>query len=134
MAEFIMKEITKLEKEKYEISSKALTFEEIGNDIYYKAKEILDKYHIPYERRQADIFTKYDYQYYDYIIIMDDENKYYIDRIVEDKDNKIYKLLSFMGLSRDVSDPWYTRDFEKAYDDIYKGCNAFYDYLKRKGE
>ena len=132
MAEYIMKDIVKKnhKEDEYEIYSKALTYEEIGNDIYYKSKEILDKYHIPYNKRQASIFTKYDYDYYDIIIIMDDENKYYLNRIVEDKDNKVFKLLSFLNKTRDVSDPWYTRDFETAYDDIINGCNALYKYLE----
>ena len=132
MAEYIMKDIVKKnhKEDEYEIYSKALTYEEIGNDIYYKAKEILDKYHIPYDKRQASIFTKYDYDYYDIIIIMDDENKYYINRIIEDKNNKVFKLLSFLNKTRDVSDPWYTRDFEKAYDDILNGCNALYKELE----
>lgn len=132
MAEYIMKDIVKKnhKEDEYEIYSKALTYEEIGNDIYYKAKEILDKYHIPYDKRQASIFTKYDYDYYDIIIIMDDENKYYLNRIVEDKNNKVFKLLSFLNKTRDVSDPWYTRDFEKAYDDILNGCNALYKELE----
>ena len=132
MAEYIMKDIVKKnhKEDEYEIYSKALTYEEIGNDIYYKSKEILDKYHIPYNKSQASIFTKYDYDYYDIIIIMDDENKYYINRIIEDKDNKVFKLLSFLNKTRDVSDPWYTRDFETAYDDIINGCNALYKYLE----
>ena len=132
MAEYIMKDIVKKnhKEDEYEIYSKALTYEEIGNDIYYKAKEILDKYHIPYDKRQASIFTKYDYDYYDIIIIMDDENKYYINRIIEDKNNKVFKLLSFLNKTRDVSDPWYTRDFETAYDDIINGCNALYKELE----
>ena len=132
MAEYIMKDIVKKnhKEDEYEIYSKALTYEEIGNDIYYKAKEILDKYHIPYDKRQASIFTKYDYDYYDIIIIMDDENKYYIDRIVEDKNNKVFKLMNLLNKTRDVSDPWYTRDFETAYDDIINGCNALYKELE----
>ena len=132
MAEYIMKDIVKKnhKEDEYEIYSKALTYEEIGNDIYYKSKEILDKYHIPYNKSQASIFTKYDYDYYDIIIIMDDENKYYLNRIVEDKNNKVFKLLSFLNKTRDVSDPWYTRDFETAYDDIINGCNALYKYLE----
>ena len=43
MAEYIMKDIVKKnhKEDEYEIYSKALTYEEIGNDIYYKSKEIL---------------------------------------------------------------------------------------------
>lgn len=41
-----------------------------------------------------------------------------------DPDHKIYKLLS-----RDVSDPWYSNDFEKAYNDINEGCKAWLEKL-----
>lgn len=39
--------------------------------------------------------------------------------------------MSFAGENRSVSDPWYTRDFETAYDDIYKGCEALLNYIKK---
>ena len=41
-----------------------------------------------------------------------------------DPDHKIYKLLS-----RDVSDPWYSNDFETAYNDINEGCKAWLERL-----
>ena len=33
---------------------------------------------------------------------------------------------------RDVADPWYTGDFEKAFNDVYDGCNAFLEYLLKE--
>ena len=41
-----------------------------------------------------------------------------------DPKRKEYKLLSFAGSMLDVDDPWYTGDFEWAYQDIYRGCEA----------
>ena len=48
MAEAILKEKLKLRKldKDYYVSSRALSNEEIGNIIYYKAKETLEKHHI----------------------------------------------------------------------------------------
>ena len=46
-----------------------------------------------------------------------------------DTDDKIYKLLTFAGSSRDVADPWYTGDFDSTYDDVMTGCSALLDYL-----
>ena len=37
---------------------------------------------------------------------------------------KCRKLLSFAGEDGDVSDPWYTRDFQKAYEDIRRGLEG----------
>ena len=44
--------------------------------------------------------------------------------IGEDTDHKVRLLLD-----RDVSDPWYTRDFTKAYNDILEGCTALLNEL-----
>lgn len=43
--------------------------------------------------------------------------------------NKIYSFLEFANLNRDISDPWYTGDFQKTYEDICVGIENFYQYL-----
>ena len=48
MAEYIMKDLCK--KEDVYISSCATSTEEIGNDLYYETKRILDKHNIPYNK------------------------------------------------------------------------------------
>ena len=42
---------------------------------------------------------------------------------------KCRKLLSFAGGDEDVSDPWYTRDFQTAYEDILRGCQGILEEL-----
>lgn len=42
-----------------------------------------------------------------------------------DPDHKVYKLLEFAGVDRDIADPWYTGNFDETYDDIMEGLNAF---------
>ena len=34
-----------------------------------------------------------------------------------------------MFCKSDVVDPWYSGDFDKAYNDIEKGCNALLNFL-----
>ena len=46
-----------------------------------------------------------------------------------DPEQKIYKLMIFVGSGRDVADPWYTGDFDATYRDISEGCEALLDYL-----
>lgn len=66
-----------------------------------------------------------DYLSYDYLICMDENNMRNLNHMFNnDPDHKIYKLLS-----RDVSDPWYSNDFETAYSDIYEGCKAWLERL-----
>jgi protein-tyrosine phosphatase len=50
-----------------------------------------------------------------------------------DPENKIKKLLSYVGSDRDVADPWYTGDFETTYTDVVRGCEALLETLL-KGE
>ncbi len=65
---------------------------------------------------------------------MDENNLRNIRRIFpDDPQGKVHKLLSFAGNGRDVADPWYSGDFETAYNDIYSGCEALLNKLL-KGE
>jgi len=131
MAEYIMKELCKNDKDIY-IESRATSFEEIGNDIYPPAKRVLSKNNIPYNRHHATHLELADCNAYDYLIGMDSANIRNMRYIAgENNYNKIYKLLSFNNEDRDVSDPWYTDNFDKAYNDIYNGCFGLYRYIKK---
>ena len=53
------------------------------------------------------------------IIAMDRENLDDIRSIATEK--KVKLLMLFAGEDRAVSDPWYTRDFARAYNDNHRG-------------
>ncbi len=75
--------------------------------------------------------TKEDYQYYDYLIGMDSANIRNMNRIAGgDPEEKIYKLLTFAGSSRDVADPWYTGNFDETYADVLEGCTALLEKIR----
>ena len=127
MAEFVMKDIVRKAgcDEKFLIASAATTTEELGNDMYPNAKEELRKHNIPFEPRRARQLRHGEYKDWDYIIAMDGENLADIpDLLGADAEHKVHLLLSFAGERRAVSDPWYTRDFAKAYRDISLWCSA----------
>ena len=42
---------------------------------------------------------------------------------------ELIQFLEYAGLSRDISDPWYTGDFDKTEADIILGIKGFYSYL-----
>ena len=74
--------------------------------------------------------TREDYVKYDYLIGMDSANIRNMRRMLGgDPEGKIYKLLSFSGSERDISDPWYTGDFETTYRDVLEGCQALLEQL-----
>ena len=119
----------------FEIYSAATSREEIGNGPHYGTVSKLRQAGIPVVPHRAVQMTKADYDYYDYLIGMDTANIRNMNRIAGgDPDGKIYKLLSFAGIGRDVADPWYTGDFEATYQDVVTGCEGFLQFLKERGE
>lgn len=127
MAEFIAKDIVEKQGNAglFEIASAATSTEEIGNPIYPPARRKLDEHRIKYTHRAARQMTKDDYLYYDYIIAMDQNNLRNLRRLIgDDTEGKISLLMSYTGKQSDVSDPWYTGDFETAYRDIKEGCES----------
>lgn len=127
MAEFVMKDLVrKAGREKdFLIESAATSTEEIGNDIHYGTRTKLQQEGIPFSRRAARQITAADYDKYDYLIGMDEENLYYMNRRWNnDPDGKISLLLEFAGKNRDIADPWYTGNFDRTYLDILEGCEA----------
>ena len=75
--------------------------------------------------KQARQVTRADYSRFDRILCMDASNLRLIRRIIpEDPEGKIHLLMSYTGVGRDVADPWYTGDFESAFQDILSACEA----------
>ena len=127
MAEYILKDMVEKAGRagEFEIASAATSTEEIGNDIYPPAKRILFKKGIKYGYRKAWQITKQDYEYYDYIIAMDENNLRNLKRLLgEDTEHKISLMMDYAGKHRDVADPWYTGDFETTFRDLAEGCEA----------
>ena len=115
------------------IESAATSREELGNDIHYGTRQKLREQNIPFSRRAARQIRSDDYEKYDWLVAMDDENIYYMNRCwAPDPERKIVRLLSFAGKTRDIADPWYTGNFDQTYDDIVEGCTAFLEEIRRK--
>lgn len=133
MAEFILKKIVKDNnlEDRFEIDSAATSTEEIGNDIYPPAKECLLKHNIHFKRHSAKQVTKSDLEYYDYIIAMEEYNIRNLQRLVGDS-NKYSLLLDYADTNGNISDPWYSGDFETAYREILKGYNGFIERCNDK--
>ncbi len=144
MAEFMLKDM--VEKagltDCFEIASAATSTEEIwngrGNPVYPPAQAELRRHGIgktaytDFRNKRAVQLRREDYDRYDFLIGMDGMNMRNIERMTghTQAEGKIYKMLSFAGLSRDVSDPWYTDDFDQAYRDIELGCKEFLKHLE----
>ena len=139
MAEMVMKELCRQAgvDKLFEIDSAAVSREEIGNDIYPPAKRKLRDKGIPFTFHAARQITREDYDYYDYIICADRSNLRWLERIIgEDTAHKVSLMMAWPNFQSsifnfqlsnnvpDVSDPWYSGDFEAAYRDIDESCRA----------
>ena len=133
MCEFILKDMIAKEglSDRIYVESAATSREEIGNDMYPPAKRKLTQEGIPFERRHARQITPSDYDDFDYIILMEKYNIRNALRIFgDDPENKLHLLLEYAGSDRDIADPWYTGNFDRTYDDLVEGLDAFMKYLR----
>ena len=127
MAEYLLKyKLTKLNlQNKYEVSSKATSREEIGNHIHYGTRKILDMFNIDYHLKVASQISEEDVLYYDYIIAMDHYNLVNLEHMFGK--NKKFRLLN----KKDIADPWYTGDFNTTYKEIDKGLDDLINELEK---
>lgn len=138
MAEFIMKRLVRRAglEEEFEIASAGTSDEEAGNPVYPMAKRTLAEHGIGCPGKTSRQLTADDYDQWDMIIGMEEANMRNM-RVLfgGDPEKKLSRLLDHTPASdtkhhgRDVSDPWYTRKFNIAWDDINTGCTALFEEL-----
>ncbi len=86
---------------------------------------------IPCPHRHARQVTKGDYDEYDYLLIMDENNRRNLMRLIGgDPEGKVHGLLDWAERPRSIADPWYTGNFDVTYVDIEEGCRTFLQYLQ----
>ena len=134
MAEYIFKDLIRKENlsDCFYVTSMATSTEELGNGIYPNAEDQLVKHNIKgFESHYAKQIRLSDYDRFDYILVMDNMNQYNLKRIIgSDPNGKVHKLLDYTEQKGEIEDPWYTRNFDKVYNQIYSACKSFLEYLK----
>ena len=137
MAEFIFRDMVAKRglAAEFSIASAATSREEIGNPVYPPAKRKLKEHGIDPAGKTARQMTAQDYKDYDYLLAAERYNIRNMERITGgDPQYKIFRLLDFSDRPRDIADPWYTGDFDEAWDDIVEGCQAFLKWLGKEGK
>ena len=136
MAEIVMRDMVEHAglNHSIEVASAATTTEEIGNPIYPPARKKLAEHNLSSDGKTARQLTKKDYDIYDLLIGMDDENLRDMQRMYDgDPEGKISLLLDHTDRPADVADPWYTGDFEATWQDVNLGCRMLLQELLEKG-
>ena len=131
MAEYIFKKMVADAglTEQFVIDSAATSREEIDNDIYPPAKACLKEHGIQFDRHHAKQITKDMIVEFDYIIAME---QYNINNMIRQfgESDKYSLLLDYTDSPGGISDPWYSGEFETAYNEIVCGCKGLIEYLK----
>ena len=121
----------------YTVASAATSDEEIwngcGNPVYPPMAAVLCAHGISVEGKRAVQLVGADAEKYDLFIGMDEANLRNMRHILGRRaEGRMYKLMDFTPRGGDVSDPWYTRRFDIAYEDIREGCEALLAHLTEK--
>ncbi len=127
-AEFVMKELVRRAglADEFVIESAATSTEEIGNPVYPPMRRVLHEHRIACGGKTARQIRRGDYEDFDLLIGMDEENLWNMRRVFHgDPDGKLRNLLDYAGRPGEaIADPWYTRDFEQTWRDVLEGCEA----------
>ena len=132
-AEFVMKHLVKqagLENE-FHIASAATHTDELGEPVYPPSRKKMAENGIDCSGKVARLMRPDDYEKYDLLIGMDDENQIFMHRMyAPDKENKLKNMMDYAGkIGASVADPWYTRDFELTWQDINSACCGLLENL-----
>jgi len=133
MAEFLFRKLVSERglADKYEIASSATSHEEEGNPVYPPARRLLESEGINVKGKYATPLCRSDYAKYDMFIGMDSYNVRNMLRVFgSDPDCKIMRLLDFCENGKDVSDPYYSGEFDKVFLQIKEGVAALLSRLE----
>ena len=133
-AEFIAKDYLRKHNllDQYNVFSRAVSLEEIGNDVYPPMKRILLSHNVPMDRHYAQRITREEFDKADYIFVMDENNLYYLNRLFPDaRKEKVVNMPKFLNMDfSEIEDPWYTGRYELVYQEILMCIGKLFDCIK----
>ena len=136
MAEYVMRDLVRRAglEEQIQVASAATSREELGNPVYPPARRKLAEHGIACEGHSARQMTAADYDRFDLLIGMDQNNLRNMNRICGgDPNHKLRLLMDYTDRPGEVADPWYTGDFERTWQDVLAGCQGLLAQLQGRG-
>lgn len=131
MAEYVFKNLIKVNgvSNLFEVSSRATSMEEYGNDIYPNAKKELEKNNIPFNKHFARRITLEEIKSADFILAMEEYNITNLKRMLGTNEvSNLILLRNWSNGGKEISDPWYNGKFSLVFEEIYEGCYDFLNY------
>lgn len=137
MAEAVFRDLVKKEElsGKIEVDSSGTGDWHVGNEPHKGTRKILDEKKISYQGILARTVQAKDWDDFDYIIAMDEQNIEGLRKIRDNDDTTVIRrLMDFVEQSnvKDVPDPYYTGNFEYTYELVSEGCEQLLNYIKKQ--
>jgi protein-tyrosine phosphatase len=134
LAEFVFKDMVSkkgLSRYIYAESAGTSGFHQ-GEAVDRRSAEVMSRHGISCAGKKSRQIELKDFIDFDYIIAMDHENMDNIRRMCPNPGNCTVKLLMDYAGGGIVDDPYFTLDFDKAYSDIYRGCEGLLAEIEKK--
>ena len=113
----------------FDIQIRATSSEEIGNDVYPPMKRELNRRGIPLYPHHATRISRSDYDRADYIFYMDEENRWSLNRQLEDYKHILYPINKWTNGIIEIEDPWYTDRYELVVSQIIECIHDIFKYI-----
>jgi protein-tyrosine phosphatase len=104
-----------------------------GEPPHSGTRKVLSEKGIAHESIRARQITPVDFDRYDYIVCMDEENLAALKRMAP-KGKQVYRLLDFASEAgeKNVEDPYYTGRFDYVYQLVEAGCRGLLEHIREK--
>lgn len=134
LAEFLFKDMVKKEgcADRFVIASAGTSREELGNPVHPGTRKKLAQDHISAAGKYAVQLKQSDYEKYERDLRYGQANTaIFCTSLAVIRRAKCIACWILPSSPRDIADPWYTGDFDQAYNDIKAGCTALLKHLRR---
>ena len=113
----------------FNVIIRATSSEEIGNDVYPPMKRELFRRGIKMYPHVAQRIRQVDYDNADYIFYMDCENKYSLNRQIDDYKSILFPINKWTPDISEIEDPWYTGRYELVCDEITECIKDIFKHI-----
>lgn len=137
MAEAVFRHMVEQEglADKIEVDSAGTALWHSGKPPHRGTRKILDEKNISYEGMTARQIFQGDFNKFEYIITMDEQNMSNLKSEYEIPDTVVVRrLMEFVDNPKElnVPDPYYTGNFEYTYELIHEACEQLLQYIIEK--
>lgn len=106
----------------------------VGKPPHSGTRKILKQHGIDDDGMTARQFSADDFERWDYIVAMDEQNRMDIEALGSEKEQQLFLLMDFapaFGTSN-VPDPYFEGNFEGVYEMVETACRHFLQYMREK--